>query len=127
MKSFLFFSILTLNAFLSSCTLIGMAGDQVVNVNRRSHSQIMDRYNTKDDVIRDYGIPSKRNRIRGKEIWRYMEISGSYTEFHFIEDSVVNWRTRGVDVSEKTELFQTIGLIIDGLLFFPVLFTLIGF
>ena len=36
-----------------------------------SHSEVMDRYETKQDVLRSFGVPSSKESLEGIEIWYY--------------------------------------------------------
>ena len=88
----------------------------------QSHGSFMDEFSTKQEIIREWGLPSSRETIEGIEIWYYSLGSTSrgysagsvntdgrissgstinsydkYVEFQFQEDKVVNWRTQGVN------------------------------
>ena len=137
-KLLLLITITFLSFSFTSCTLVGAIVDYSINSSYDTHSDRMDRYNSKSQVIGSFGIPSQKDSYQGIEIWKYdlggytstaaaatpigsgvygsssTSYSNRYVEVHFQGDDVVNWRTKGVDYSEeKLWIGMWTGFIID--------------
>jgi hypothetical protein len=135
---FYFLTALLVSFSISSCTVVGAGLDYSVNNNYPTHSDKMEIYKSKSQVIAKFGIPTKKDTYQGIEIWHYdlggytstaaaaapigsgiygsssTSYSNRYVEFQFRGDNVINWRTKGVDFGrEKYWLAMWTGFLID--------------
>lgn len=110
---------------LHSCSLVGSAAGWVID---DSHSDIMNSYKSKRDVVAAFGIPQTKDTLEGIEIWNYnlgsvsssnvyvapsvnrksvmgtgsTSTYGKYVEFQFDDDQVLRWRSKGVNYRKRT-------------------------
>ena len=129
--------IFTATLMLTSCTVIlPIATMKNSAKNKVTHKDIMSQYNTKNDVVNNFGIPTTKDNIDGKEIWHYdlgnesvsttnisarkanlsnnVYASGAtrtssynkYVEFHFNGDYITNWRSNGVNYGNYNERYR---------------------
>ena len=113
--------------------------DYSINKRNPSHNDVMNNIKSKNTVIQKFGLPTKKETIAGTEVWYYSKgirsnssavispgignsiygssasnYSENYVEFHFQDDRVTHWRSRGVDYGSDNNWFYTsFGLIID--------------
>ena len=119
---------LFISALFTSCTYIlptVVVGPPV----KTTHQQYMSNFNTKRDVVGNYGAATNKQIEEGIEIWYYdlgetaysktnvgtynnnnnaygrttTTYSDKYVEFQFYEnsDKVIRWRSNGVNYAEK--------------------------
>lgn len=143
MKRVTLILLVTTSLLLQSCsTLIGAGVGSFFNT---THSEVMSSFKTKDAVVSKFGMPTKEEMYKEREIWYYdlgsninsqalvsgtfggvrgvenTDVTAKFVEFQFIDDKVVNWRSGRVDYSknDNTWLGAGIGMIVD-LVYFTI-------
>ena len=95
MKKFTYLSIFTLlNYLLQSCTLVfPLIQSENEKGTLVTHSEVMDKYKTKRDVVKGFGIPSNKDKFEGIEIWYYDKGSTSTTSAYGSANTNLNSNT----------------------------------
>ena len=103
-----------------------------------THNDVMNRYKTKTDIITKFGMPTEKRSESGLEEWYYnfgtkttytysntqsslltgnANTSNKFVKFIIKNDSVVNWKTQGVDLklTEINKKQPTLAIILGTL------------
>ncbi len=103
-----------------------------------THNDVMNRYKTKTDIITKFGMPTEKRSESGLEEWYYnfgtkttytysntqsslltgnANTSNKFVKFIIKNDSVVNWKTQGVDLklTEINKKQTTLAIILGTL------------
>ena len=97
------------NYLLQSCMavfpLVKMEMDKKTAV---SHSDVMDKYKTKKDVIRGFGIPTNKDKFEGIDIWYYDKGSTSTTSSYGNANTNLNSNTySGINANTNANISST--------------------